>query len=281
MRFERVYVRAPNHLGDGVMARDAVHTLRLASESVVVAAPRWGAELYLDLDVDVVPCGTVPAADVAVLLAPSFRAAWEARRLPRRVGLSTDFRALLLTDRVSPPKAHRRDDYAALLGRLGLGIEAAPVYEPTDAERGAADVPRGHLALCPVSPSGPPVMWPGFEALAARHDGDIVFYVGPGEAYDTDHAVRAGLPLGALAAHLLRARALVCNDSGVAHFARAVGVPTVVIFGSTVPERTGPLGAVAVEGPSPPCRPCYKKRCRMSSVLCLEVPVDEVEAVLP
>ena len=46
---------------------------------------------------------------------------------------------------------------------------------------------------------------------------------------------------------------VVCNDSGGAHMAAAVGTPEVVIFGMTDPSRTAPLGArcriLQAEGP--------------------------------
>ena len=280
MSLGRVYVRAPNHLGDGVMARPALAALRRGATSVVVAAPRWGAELYRDLDVEVVARGEVPSADLGVLFAPSFRAAWEARRLPRRVGLTTDHRSLLLTERVRPQGLHRMDDYAALVQTLGLEVGEAPVYRPTEDETDAVDVPHGHVALNPLSPSGETVMWGGFEELGARVR-DPVVYIGPGERVESRHRVVAGLPLGQLAAHLLRARVVVSNDSGVAHFARACDVPTVVLFGSTVPGRTGARGATAVEGPSPSCRPCYAKRCSRPRVDCLDISVERVLEVMP
>ncbi|MCB9759383.1 MAG: glycosyltransferase family 9 protein [Alphaproteobacteria bacterium] len=123
-------------------------------------------------------------------------------------------------------------------------------------------------------------MWPGFAALADRFDGPVVVYTGPGERFETCHPTREGLPLDQLAACLERAAALVSNDSGLAHFARAVGVRTVVVFGSTSPARTGPAGCVPVEGPDLPCRPCYRKRCPYPGVPCLDIPVAQVEAAL-
>lgn len=277
----RIYVRAPNHLGDGVMAIPAIAALRRVAGEVIVAAPRWGGELYRALDVSVVPRGEVPDADAALLLAPSFRAAWEARRLPRRVGLRTDHRWPLLTDAIKPLRRHRMDDFAALAAALGAQVDGPPRFAPTPDERAAATVPEGHLALNPLSPSGPPVMWRGFERLAERSERPVVFYAGPGDALDTSHPTRIGQPLGALAASLERAHAMLSNDSGLAHFARAVGVPTVVIYGSTAPGFTAPAGSIAVEGPDPGCRPCYKKRCPYAGVPCLDIPVETVERALP
>lgn len=277
-RLGRVYARAPNHLGDGVMALPALTALRRACEALVIAAPAWGAALYRDLHAEVIPRGVAPEADVAVLFPPSFRAAWEARRVPRRIGVRADWRSALLTDVVEPVAGHRAEEYAALVGRLGLVVEGAPRFAPRAEDEGDVDVPEGHLAVNPLSPSGAPVMWRGFEALIAASPWPVVVYVGPGERWDGPGDVRAGLPLPTLAASLRRARALVSNDSGVAHFARAAGVPTVVVYGSTAPARTGPAGSVAVEGPALPCRPCYKKRCPYPGVPCLEIAPDVVLA---
>lgn len=55
---------------------------------------------------------------------------------------------------------------------------------------------------------------------------------------------------------------LITNDSGGMHAAHAAGVPTVAIFGPTIPEETGPLGdhARIVREPVE-CSPCMLKDC--------------------
>jgi ADP-heptose:LPS heptosyltransferase len=47
--------------------------------------------------------------------------------------------------------------------------------------------------------------------------------------------------LGAMAVLLRDARLLVCNDTGISHLAAALGVPSVVIFTTTDPNRWAPL----------------------------------------
>ncbi len=136
------------------------------------------------------------------------------------------------------------------------------------------------MGLNPVSVSGAVREWPGFGALAARLDRPVVFYGGPGEeervgAIANGAEQRVGLSLPGFARSLRQCAAFVSNDSGAAHFARACGVPTVVVFGSTTASRTGPAGAVAVEGPPVHCRPCYKQRCR-HAYECYAIDVDEV-----
>jgi len=54
--------------------------------------------------------------------------------------------------------------------------------------------------------------------------------------------VLADLPLLVVAAVLLRARAYLGNDSGLAHLAGQLGLPTLALFGPTDPELWRPLG---------------------------------------
>jgi ADP-heptose:LPS heptosyltransferase len=275
--------RAPNHLGDGVMALPALHALsRLGS--LTIHAPAWGRDLYRDVEADVVPRGPIGPVDVAVLFAPSLRAAWEGRRASRRVGVPGDWRRWLLTDVVAA-REHRRDTYAALATAAGAVVGGDPVYalHPDDA---VPDVPSGHVGLNPLSASGATVEWAGFRALADHLGLPVVFYAGPGEAERLGavagaHPVQVGLPLPAFAGALSRCAVFVSNDSGGAHFARACGVPTVVIHGSTTAARTGPAGAIAIDGPELACRPCYRKACRNPDALaCLRIPVDPVARVI-
>lgn len=257
------------------MARPAIEAASRLAATTVVAAPPWGEVLYRDLDVEVVERGDVPPADVAVLLAPSFRAAWEARGVARRIGVRWDLRAPLLTDVVEMDEGHRSEEYARVVAVLGAVVSDAPRFEATDVERAGCTAPQGHVALIPCSPSGAVVQWPGFHDLVAELDGAVV-YTGPGEVFPG----AVCLPLGELAAALERASVVVVNDSGLSHFARAVGVRTVVIHGSTAPGRTGAMGSIAVEGPEMECRPCYAKSCRVGGVPCLDIGVERVLAAM-
>ncbi len=279
---EKLYVRAPNHLGDGVMALPAIAALASAAGACRVAAPAWGEVLYRGTGAHWVPIRDRPERDeVAVLLAPSFRAAWQARGARLRVGLATDGRSLLLSRSVAPGRGHRRDDYASVAALVGVQVQAEPSFEVSGDERARwAHLPV-HLGLNPVSVSGEPVQWPGFAALAAAVDGPVRVYCGPGEAEQACAMVPGaplldGLPLGELAGALQRCRVLVSNDSGVAHFAAACGVRVVVIHGSTTAARTGIAGAVPIEGPSLSCRPCYRKRCDLGVPCLVRIEVQRV-----
>ena len=279
-----VLARAPNHLGDGVMALPAMHALAARAGRLLIQAPGWGPALYRDVAAEISPRGPAPAGvDVAVLFPPSFRAAWAARRAKRRVGTPTDGRWPLLTDRVAE-RVHRASTYAALVEAVGA-VAAGPPRFPAWASDPEADVPEGHIGLNPISPSGETVTWRGYAELAAALGRPVVFYAGPGEgdalaAVAGDHERRVGLPLPAFAAALRRCPVFVSNDSGAAHFARACGTPTVVVHGSTTARRTGAAGALAVEGPNLPCRPCYRKTCPFPAIPCLDVPVAAVLAAI-
>src|SRR5262249_39796058 len=62
--------------------------------------------------------------------------------------------------------------------------------------------------------------------------------------------VLPGLSLGAYAAILAGAEAVIANDSGPMHLAAAVGVPVLGIFGVSDPSRTRPWGGGFAGGPS-------------------------------
>lgn len=270
----RIAARAPNHLGDGVMALPALHALARIGE-LTVHAPDWGPTLYSEVAARIAPRGRM-SGEVAVLFAPSLRAAWEARGIPRVIGTPTDARRLLLTD-VVEETGHRRDTYARLARRAG----AEPAGDPRWDVRGIpAELPDGFVAMAPVT--GRTRAWPGFPALARELERPVVWFAGPGEDADLARIAPTGprcvgQSLPDLAASLQRAAIWVGTDSGLSHVARAVGVPSVVVSTSTDPARTGPAGAHPVIGPSPPCWPCYRHTCARR-LECLDVPVSAVRA---
>lgn len=275
-----IAVRAPNHLGDGVMAIPAIRALT-GTGKVTVYAPSWGSDLYRDLQVVVKPRGTM-RGEVAVLLAPSMRAAWQARRCRRRVGTPTDYRSLLLTDRV-PALPGTADTYRAVVAVLGAKADGPPVWASRPEDRGP-EVPDGHVGLNPISAAGAVREWRGYQRLAGLVAGPVVVYGGPGEAHRVRERVQGsplqiGLPLPAFAKALERCRVFVSNDSGAAHFAAACGVPTVVVFGSTTASRTGPQGCQPVQGPELACRPCYGRQCP-HNLECLDISVESVLAAV-
>ena len=58
------------------------------------------------------------------------------------------------------------------------------------------------------------------------------------------------------------ARVVLANDSGAPHVAASLGVPVVVLFRSTSPEWTAPLGErVHVMQHKVHCNPCFRRTC--------------------
>jgi ADP-heptose:LPS heptosyltransferase len=268
-------IRAPDHLGDGVMALPAIAALGRAYE-VQIHAPRWGVELYQGFSV--VPAEAPAVGEVGVLLKPSWGAAWRWRHLRRRVGLSVNHRGWLLSDPVVAPPGHRREAFAAVAGVLGARVEGLPQYLPRGQPR---ELPSNYVGLNPWSPS-PTVRWPFFRQLAQRlrEQGEVVvFFCGPGEAAAVAPMAEgfplvAGLKLPDFAATLQACRLFVSNDSGAAHFAAACGVRVRMIHGSTTASLTG-VGE-GIEAEHLWCQPCYRKSCPIGVRCITRVGVEDV-----
>lgn len=90
------------------------------------------------------------------------------------------------------------------------------------------------------------------------------------------------LKLGELAALIAGARALLCNNTGPAHIAAAVGTPVVVLYALTNPQHTPWKVSARILSHDVPCRNCLKSRCPQTHHDCLEriSPQSVSEAVL-
>jgi ADP-heptose:LPS heptosyltransferase len=110
--------------------------------------------------------------------------------------------------------------------------------------------------------------WPGYAALAERLDAvavvgtadDLASFGGSTATFPAHCRMLAGrLTLRATAEVMAGARVVVANDSGLAHVAAAVGVPTLMLFGPTPHEALGPLPPnVRVLRAGLPCEPCWR-----------------------
>jgi len=132
-----------------------------------------------------------------------------------------------------------------------------------------------YVVIVPGATYGPAKTWPAdrFKELARKLSSDLPVVLAGSEA---DRArcesmasglrgvfsVAGGTSIGAFFALLQGARAVVANDSGAVHVSATLGVPTVVLFGSTSPIWTAPRGpSVDIVREPVACSPCFRRTC--------------------
>ena len=246
--------------------------------------------------------------DTALLLPNSFNSAWTAYRagIAHRWGYRHDFRGLLLTRALVPPtRVHQAAYYQQLTA--SLGFEPGPLEPrlvlPPEAEAAAArrlaeagwDGQAPVVALAPGAAFGSAKRWPAarFAATADALSANGVRSVLIGAAGDRAGGnevlalLRAGTrpidligatDLSTLAGVLRLSRGLVTNDSGAMHFAAALGVAVVAIFGPTNETETRPLGPghIDVITGRAWCRPCMLRECPLTHACMRSVTADVV-----
>lgn len=171
------------------------------------------------------------------------------------------------------------EDALALAEAAGV---PTPVRAPCVRARAEAPpVPPGAVALVPgarwATKRWPRAHWATL-ACALRRDGVPLVWLGSaGERALCDPAPgdldACGLSLPATATVLAGCRAAVGGDSGLLHLARAVGVPTLMLFGPTDAARLPPdPGRRVLTVPGLGCRPCSPHgpaRCPLGHHHCL------------
>ena len=170
IEIQRLVIRAPNPLGDALMALPAMAAVRaaMAGRQLIVAASPGVAPLFSEMtaaspDVAIVVDKRREAAqlrelraDAIVLLTNSFRTAWVARQaaIPQRWGYRAHARSLLLTRAVARPRTrvHQSEYYLHLARGLGLGAEGSdpgltPTLRITPATRARTDAFLAQLGV--------------------------------------------------------------------------------------------------------------------------------------
>ena len=250
--------------------------------------------------------------EVALILPFSFSSAWFAYGLgaPMRVGYAHELRSPLLTHALKrPPRGERHlsDEYLALGGPIGVGASVVPdplplLAVPPDADAAASELIQRLLpgasrfaVMAPRSAYGAAREWPSarFSELARRlvARGMAVIVCGTASECETcrqvaeaagDGVVSAAgqTDLPTLSGLVRRAALAVCNDSGLAHLAGAVGTKTVTLYGSTSSAWTAALGpSVTVIQHPPVCSPCFRRTCRIGYPCLTGLLLDEVDGV--
>ena len=267
---------------------------------------------------EVIAAVRVRRFDLAVIFPNSFKSALWAMLagVPRRAGYATEGRGLLLTDRTVPKPAakegHQRFYWLGIVSDA-LGISSASidsmspplgvsqhsvarVREWLASHRRNRDAPL--IAISSVAAYGPAKEWPqAYYAelidLLDKTAGAECVLLGTGlERFKCQQAAsmsRRGAIVAAGETDVAELKALLSlcngfagNDSGVMHLAASIGIPTVGIFGSTNPLRTGPIGPKAtVIYHAVDCSPCLKRTCRFGHYQCLHgIAPAEVAAAL-
>lgn len=244
----------------------------------------------------------------AVILTSFSQSPWPAGYLcrlagvPVRVGMSKEFGGAGLSHWVpSPPDGmHQVDRALHLLGRVGVPPVEGRLHArlPPAAVRAARTLlsrfgTAGPYALILPGASCPARRYPAGRfarvaaALAAAGLGVVVagtakeapLVAEAADAVPGAVALAGGVDVPTLAAVAAAASVVVCNNSGGAHLAGAVGTPVVVLFAGT--EQVGQyrprfVPASVLTVPTR-CTPCRQFTCPYAGE-CLDIPPERVAA---
>jgi heptosyltransferase II len=315
----KILIIAPQWIGDCVMAQPLIARLRaqhagahisalamphiapvlraMAEVDEVIEAPFAHGKLQWGLRRALARTLRAQAFDAAYVLPNSIKAAlvpWMAG-IPRRIGYQGEGRYVLLTQRLSNPRAAERPlmprFYAALAGGDDSTLTEPALLcsaQRMQAAQAQHAVAATYVALAPGAEYGPAKQWPvqHFRAAAqlALEQGLQVLVLGGAKDKAIGDAIAGdntqGSPqirnlcgstrLDDAIALLAGARGVISNDSGLMHVAAALKVPTLGIYGSTSAHHTPPAAhRSATIWIKRECSPCYARTCRFGHYLCL------------
>ena len=229
----------------------------------------------------------------------------------RRVGLETYQYSRLYTHLAPSPlllwkrqQTHSVEQQLALLGWTGVPVSDRPRTQLAVVDHAATSVgsrlreagwdEKSPLALIHPAAAFATKQWAAekfarvADYLAARGF-SVVVITAPAEAHVAARMEQVSsarmisftnLSLPEVTALAARARLFVGNDSGIAHMAAAVGLPAVVIFGSSNIAHWGPWATAPAEVvfQAMECQPCHGYYCEKFAVpeCILRVPTDQV-----
>jgi heptosyltransferase-2 len=307
----RILIRSSNWLGDAVMSVPAVRAIKGgrpdAHVTVAVAeklAPLWKIVSEVD-EIIALPSKSVfavarllrrkPPFDVAILFPNSLRSAVEVflARIPRRVGLIGHSRRWLLNQR--PRETFSRGIVHQTYKYLELASTMGAIVKPQFPAASSIDGRRDQLkfGLCPGAEYGPAKQWPRFaevaQEIASRFPVQWILFGTAGDSV-VGAKITEGLgekcvnrigqtTLEELIDELRDCDMLLTNDTGTMHLAALLRVPTVSVFGSTEPLRSGPLGqGHRIFRHHVECSPCFLRECPLDFRCMYAVTTAEVVA---
>lgn len=221
--------------------------------------------------------------DRIILLPHSFSSALFALRtgIKNRRGISTEYRSLFLTDRLTPAlmtrSSHLTAEYSAVVD--------VPFVDP-QAWQGIPketlpQLTQPYVVFCPGARYGRAKQWPGFGQLAQLLTGIRIIILGSSEDFITAEPIATTDPdritnlcgttdLVQAADIIAHSTCVISNDSGLMHVAGYLGKPTIALFGSTSPDWTKPLGSKStILYTKQDCSPCFKRTCKFEDYHCL------------
>ena len=254
--------------------------------------------------------------DLAILFQNAFEAALLTflGRVKLRIGFDTQGRGLLLTHKLNKPplNRHQTNDYldvVAAAERLCLkssNSQSLPVMTPQASQlSSASDLLRQYgiqngnhklIVLNAGATNSRAKCWPEnyFAELADRIVNELdarIILIGAGAERENAERVIAQMkhPTNALnlagkstipelIGILAKADLVITNDTGPAHVAAALSVPTLTIFGPTNEFETAPLGShselIRAEGIE--CERCMHRECPIDHRCMTRLTVDKV-----
>ncbi len=237
----------------------------------------------------------------AIILPHSFKSALTAywAKIPKRTGWVGESRYGLLND----IRRLNKTDYPLMIQQFAaLGVEKTqilphleafyPKLEVDERDKIAATkkfdfhTEQPMLALCPGAEFGPSKRWPihYFSSVAQsllNQGWQVVILGSQAESQLADDLMEStngrcidltGKTTLTEAIDVLSlTQAVIANDSGLMHIAAALDRPLVVIYGSSSPAFTPPLGNnVAIANLSLDCSPCFKRQCPLGHHDCMQ-----------
>jgi ADP-heptose:LPS heptosyltransferase len=217
----------------------------------------------------------------------------------RRIGFDFPGGRGLLTDRLPAPGegSHKVIDWLSMLAPIG-GVPdefAAPALDIPEATQAVVNASLHTLGitsdtrLVAVYPSAGQMVkrWPIHRfvevvtALEKLEDTRVLVLVDPdgyGEILGEAGAICVRASLAELPAFLSRCALFIGNDTGPAHMAAAVGVPTITIFGPGVSNWYRPFGPGhrVVQVDRMPCRPCFDNCTQLTNICLQSIPTERV-----
>lgn len=249
----------------------------------------------------------------AILLPNSLKSAFVPffAKIPLRTGWRGEMRYGLVNDmRVLEKKRYPLmvQRYAALAFTANAPVPESIPYPRLHVnkreellEKFSLNLNRPLLILCPGAEYGPAKRWPEnyYAQVAAQkiNEGWQVWLMGSVKdqpvaesiisllttsARDHSRNLAGVTQLSEAIALMDYADAVISNDSGLMHIAAALQKPLVVVFGSTSPEHTPPLGnCVRIVTNKIECSPCFERECPKLHHNCLRelMPIQVLNAL--